>query len=198
MQDALKNTIENAMGKAREMILGGDEVLRVFFAIDKDGSANVVVAPATGDDEDNNLIPYLRMMFAILGVRSYCMMSEVWMSRRATREGPRPSEDPDRIEALVALGIERITDDAGKTQTLMRMASAQITRDPTAVAAIEWSEPSTRLESKWATLLPPPGMPECPDVPGAMKMLQEMGEQFGITGVSMTPGMERPAGASVH
>lgn len=180
-QDTLKDIIEGAMGKAREMILADKEVLRAFFVVDKENRSSVIMAPSVGSiEDDTQLIPYLRMLFAILGVESYCMMSEVWMSKRATREGPPPSQDPNRTEALIAFAVQRAKDHQnGKLETVTRFASAEITRDPTAVGPVKW-EDLMEIESKWSTLLPPEGMPECPDVPWALNKLAEVGKIMGI------------------
>lgn len=190
MDDAeLRTTIEMAMMKAREIILAGEDVIRVFFAQDKNGKSHIVMAPSTGRDEDATLIAYLKTLFAILGIQSYCMMSEVWISERSTLAGPAPSEDPNRKEALMAVAVHRVRGESGEYQVVTRAAQAEITRNPTRVGDIVWDTMS-QISGRFTQLLPSPDMPDCPDVPAALAVLAAMTKAAG-GGLLQTTDLEQ-------
>lgn len=201
MQDTeIEKLVDFALSKARQQILDGDEVLRTFFCQDRDGGRHLVVAPSAGFEADTNMISYLKLMFAILGVEAYCMMSEVWYvegSDKASLQKMRPSENPNRKEALMAMIVRRSKDDRGRHGIDARSVRAVITREPTAVGPIEWDTPE-RIEGRFAELLPPIDTPPCPDVDAAMVVLQAYGAALGIGGMNIPNPTARPEGVSVH
>jgi len=193
----MQSLVQSSMKIATDQILAGDEVIRTFFCQSKNGDKHMVIVPAHGYDEDTKLLTYLKLMFCVLDVQAYCMLSEVWMATGTTAMDVPPSERPDREEALMAICVRRFKDDQGKHHLDIKTARAMITRDPTKVGPVIWDE-ADRVEGRMAALLPPPDMPPCPDVEGAMKALERMAREFGVTGMPIANPMVKPDGVSVH
>lgn len=180
MQDKeMCELIENAMKVAQDLVMKGEEAIRAFLVEDREGNTSIVMAPAYGYDADTKMIAYLKLLFAILGVQAYCMISEAWVSTRATREGPAPSEDPNRKEMILALGVRRVTGESGEPMAVSKIARAEIMRNPTAVGKIDWCDGAT-AESRFMQMLPPAELEPCPDIPAAMEMLQAVGKEMGV------------------
>lgn len=193
--------IADAMKTARQTILDGGEVVRTFFAQSKNGEKHVVVAPCLSDQTEGGMVLYLKMLFAILDIEAYCMMSEVWMTvndrGQPTAGVVRPSESPERQEALFALTVRRVRDDSGAHRLDTRSARAMITREPLVIGDVVWDEPEM-VGGRLTDLLLPADMPPCPDVEGAMEILKKVGDLSGIAGVNLHDLYARPAGVSVH
>lgn len=196
----MEQMVVDAMAKARQMILDGDEVIRTFFAQSANGGKHVIMAPCEADNEEG-MILYLKMLFAILNVEAYCMMSEVWMTvsedGKPASTGVRPSQSPNRQEALFAVTVRRAPDDKGGSRIDARSARAMIKRNPTAIGDVIWDEAAI-VGGRFSELLPPAGIGPCPDVEGAMEILKKVGQLAGIAGVNMHDLHARPAGVSVH
>ena len=175
----MREIIEIGLSRAAEFVMSGDLADRVFLVEDRGGKKSVVMAPSESYESDTRMLTYLRLLFAILGVQAYCMVSEVWVSERSTREGPAPSEDPNRKEAIIALAVRRVRGESGEPMLVARTARRTITRNPTTVSPIDWCD-GVEVSGRFATLLPVVDHAPCPDVPFALKKLQEMGKGLGF------------------
>lgn len=188
----MKEIIKTALTRAEEFVMNGDQAELVFLVEDREGKKSVVMAPSESRESDTHMLTYLRVLFAILGVQAYCLVSEVWVSERETREGPMPSEDPNRKEAILALAVRRVVGESGEPMLVTRTARRTITRNPTAVGPIDWYE-AVEVTGRFASLIPVVDHEPCPDVPFALKKLQEMGETLGFGVLDMEE--ERRKGA---
>lgn len=156
----LKAMAQRYFETARKIVLDGEELTRMFF-VQVGDDMHVVAAPCSGHEEDAAMVKILRLMFAVWGADSYCMVSEIWVSENP-RYSPRASEDPDRTEAIMLMTMQRVRGESGETQDIASVARAKITRDPVAVGELEWDE-GARVGGRFADLLPPPDAPKCPD-----------------------------------
>ena len=107
----LQELFAHAADIARNMFLDSGEILPMWHAVTKDGENMLIATPWNSDEEKHFAERGLRQMFQVHGVQRYVFISEVWMAQARSFEevntGPRPSEHPDRREALFLAAEDR-------------------------------------------------------------------------------------------
>ncbi len=148
------------MGQCAEDVLNGTDYLRSFCGIDRQGKLFMVCAPAEGEQGEANVIRYLKMLFLANDIQGYCMVSETWTSANPSYsrgEGSMPKNDPERGEAISGIYLMRTQTPTGLMEC-RAMGRRKITRNPTAVGELEWTEQGrevTGMTGRFFELLPP-------------------------------------------
>lgn len=162
---AVEDVALAAFEEAKTRVMAGQEVFRTFVAMTAEGRIHIIVAPSAGYDDEPKVVEALRIAFVVWGVTAYAMVSEVWKSTDlyydSSSEDRRPEHDPNRGEALMIVGCARKIDGANP-MAVHRIAECVITRDPLRLGDMKWSD-MTSVSGRFATLLPPPGMPPVPE-----------------------------------
>jgi len=107
LQEFFANAAENAMRIFNE----SGEVVPMWHAEPKEGPHLLIATPWSNDEEKHLAEKTLRLVFADHQVKRYAFISEVWMAQVKSfdevNSGPRPSEHPDRREALLITAEDR-------------------------------------------------------------------------------------------
>jgi hypothetical protein len=86
-------------------------VLAMWHAVDGNDEHILIATPWNNDDEKDIASGALRQMFRAKKVKRFAFICEAWTAEVSTmaevREGPRPSEHPDRREVLMINAEDR-------------------------------------------------------------------------------------------
>jgi len=155
----------NALNFARQQLVQGKDVPRIFFVPrDDTGEVNIIAAPTGDPDQEATLVKYFQLLFACWSVARYAIVSEVWVSnsmKYSAENGSAPSEDPNRKEALLVLVVQRSKGESGDWVDSKAMGRAMIHRDPLRVDDLVWDV--GEISGRFALLLPPKWLPPVPD-----------------------------------
>lgn len=180
----VKDFLTRAMEHAKEDVLAGGEYMRTFYAADADDKVTMIAAPCEGPEADEGLIRYLKMLFIAQGVTQYAMVSEAWSSADPTYSrsaGNLPENDPNRIEVLIGLSVQRTRVGTEGDEWIEKRTSARcvITRNPTAVGEITWVTQGDQ-QGRFFELLPPKGFPAIPPEMRSRMMQMLNGPSGGV------------------
>lgn len=89
----------------------GSDIFQTFYVQLPDDCVHVLVAPWNGEDEKFHILNVVRQHLAEHKAARYTLVSEAWMSARPIDEPeedrPLPSKDPNRIEVVMAIAVDR-------------------------------------------------------------------------------------------
>jgi len=103
-------TFNHAVKQAKEDLEKEGEVSPVFIGYNQENGIVIIPALFKDDESKRQHLGIARMQFALHGVVHYLMVSEVWFSLipeedRDKGTYTRPSDDPNRKEALLVLSV---------------------------------------------------------------------------------------------
>jgi hypothetical protein len=107
LEDFFANAAENAMRIFGE----SGEILPMWHVVDGNDEHVLIATPWSSDEEKDITQRGLRMMFQAKHVKRLAFICEAWIATVNTmteaKEGPRPSEHPDRREVLIINAEDR-------------------------------------------------------------------------------------------
>jgi hypothetical protein len=109
----LQKLFDIAAANAARMFLESDnhEVLPMWHAVLGNDEHALIATPWSNDEEKQITVNGLRQLFAAEHVKRFAFIVEAWTaqakSEREVRDGPRPSEHPDRREVLMIHAEDR-------------------------------------------------------------------------------------------
>lgn len=109
--DGRTATLEEMMEVAASIEMrqyDGDEVTAKFMAQTEEGNIGVFFTPFGNEAQKVATLKFLKLAFAIQGVKRYVMVAEQWQSAARDSREPinPPSQDPNRTERIGFLGVE--------------------------------------------------------------------------------------------
>lgn len=154
----LEQMTDFAAKTALGIIADGEEAQPMFIAQWGNGQIGIYATPWRNDDDKEFAARALKMLFAAREVQRYVFVSEGWAVMRKHEsqiEGLRPSQEPDRVEILHVVGIER---------GAVRLGMGEIKHaedGERSVPNIDWKTPD-HVEGRFMELLPDPDAPKPP------------------------------------
>ena len=109
----LRDLFDVAAENAARMFNESDdhEVLPMWHAVFGNNEHALIATPWSNDEEKQITVNGLRKMFAAKQVKRYAFIVEAWIAQvttmREVRDGPRPSQHPDRREVLMITAEDR-------------------------------------------------------------------------------------------
>lgn len=164
----VKQIAEFAIDQARAALLAGDDFPRTFFASDAGGDVTAICIPAEGEAWESRAMRWLKAAFHCLAITQYAMVSEVWISsdpKYSRANGLLPEHDPKKREALSLIATRRVRGESGAFHEIRACGHCYITRDPFAVAPLEWTPDTAQLSGRMFNLLPPADLAHHPVPP---------------------------------
>jgi hypothetical protein len=146
---------------ARAAVISGETLPRMIYAKSRSGKTLALCVPNEGEESERCLLMTLKVMFVAEDICAYAMISEIWVSQGLAHSravGSMPSEDPERTEAIMVLSVVDETLESGARQRRTSRGSAPITREPTAVGALEWVHDGVdgaKIKGRFVDLMPP-------------------------------------------
>ena len=107
----LQKLFDTAAENARNIFNETGEVLPMWHVV-TGNNENALIATPWGDEEDKHATIFaLRQLFRQMKAKRYVMITEAWVATASTereiRQGPPPSEHPDRREVLMINAEDR-------------------------------------------------------------------------------------------
>ncbi len=104
----LQEMAENAFTVAKGIVEDGEELIPIFMVEFPDGHIQTTATPWASGQEKEIVFRAMRSAFARLKVHAYVFVTEAWVSKFSKEEDEtRPSEDPNRTEAIIVQGASR-------------------------------------------------------------------------------------------
>jgi hypothetical protein len=108
-QELRKALLESSFEMSSKLLLEEGSIMPVWIILYDDGTAPFIrPTPWRNEAEKVAALGAMRSFIKLTGAVMYAMISETWMAHRtassfeeAEKQGPRPSQDPNRLEALM-------------------------------------------------------------------------------------------------
>jgi hypothetical protein len=139
----LEEMAESALHVARGIIedsTDGHEAHPVWFILDTEGRITVVMTPFNGEGVKEKVFQMMPAKLKEMNAVAYVFLSEVWTVKRDTSAvdlDTPPSEQPDRIEALMLQGNDLHNNQLMWVAEIKRMNGKRTVSEPEKISGVQ-------------------------------------------------------------